>query len=947
MISPDLVARALTQIRKSAANYEYFFENLSSPEWLEPLRDAGLFTSPPEPIREGKYISFPGWPESRYLARMAAIESAAPVVYSIASRIPPTENVRVYHDLAEVALALPPDLGARFVSAAKAWIASPYQLLIPEQLGKLVQRLAENGKIRAAVDLAKTLLELVPESPTDAEASGRGEVRPHFDVWHYEKILRENVPALVGAGGDRALSMLCDLLDSALALSSPRREPNVWEDYSWIWHPAIEEHSQNSGQTARDALVAGVRDAAEQVVRCDVTVLARVVAELESRRWVVFRRLALHLVATFSESSLKAAEAKLTDRSLFDDLTVRHEYYRLAHASFAVLSPTGQETLLSYIEQGPDMQDAARWLSDALHREPSEEELVRYRRTWQLKHLSALKHALPPVWAERYREWSTKYGEPEHPEFAAYHSEGWAGASSPKAADELRALKVDELIEYLNSWQPPGEWRGPSREGLANELQALVASDPATYVTGAHHFGSARPIFVRAFVSGLRTAAGQGKRFEWAPVLELFAFVVQQPIEKRTDRGEFPEEDPNLAWTRKAIADFISDALGHEERSPPHSMQSQVWSVLRPLTEDPDPTPEDEKRYGPPNMDPFTMSLNTTRGQALHGVMSYVDWKSTHAPAEPGDKRDWITRYTEARDVLEQHLEPDRDPSLAVRSVYGQRLPQLAYLDIEWVKAHLPAIFPTNVDHQELRRAAWDAFVVFCNPQSALLPLLHGEYEHAVASLATRSVLKHGRDPVERLAEHLMVLYWWGDLDLAGGGLVTRFFSFATDEVREHALDFVGRSLSAPEALPADVLRRLQLLWEARFEAAKSRPEDHVEELSGFGWWFASGRFEYEWALKQLRGVVRLTKKIEPAHKVIERLADSADERPLESVLAFYEIVEADKQGWLVSLAQDDAERLLRAALSRDESRESAVEVLHRLGARGHSAFRKLLRPHG
>jgi hypothetical protein len=949
MTDPDLLARAVAQIRKSTANYEYFFEHLSSPEWLEPLRDAGFFTSPPAPVREGDYISFPGWPESRCLARMAAIESAAPIVYSIAVKIPATENVRVFHDLAEVALALPPDLGARFVAAAKVWIASPYQLLIPDQLGKLVLRLAENGKVRAALDLAKSLLELVPDSRGEAgdgaETRGLRDVRARFDEWHYEKILKETVPALALAGGNQALSVLCDLLASALDRAESRRQPGNWDDYSFIWRPAIEDHPQNSGHSAKDALVTGVRDAAEQLVRRDVMVLTDVVAELEARRWTVFRRIALHLAANFPDSSGSLAEARLTDRRLFDDVAMRHEYFNLARASFAALPEASQAIVLSYIEQGPDMEAAARWLTDALRREPSEEELLRYRRTWQLKQLSALEHSLPQVWAVRYQQWSEEYGKPEHPEFAAYHRSGWVGARSPKSADELRAFKTKELIQYLNSWNPPEHWDGASREGLANEWQALIASDPAPFVADANQFKALRPIFVRAFVSALRTAAGQGVRFEWAPILELFAWVVQQEAGDRSEGSEFRAEDPDLSWTQRAIADFVSDSLAHEERSPPYSLRAEVWRVLYPLTNDPDPTPEDERRYGPPNMDPFTQSLNTTRGQALHGVMNFIHWSSRHSPVERPDDRRWVTKCSEAREVLERHLQPARDPSRAVRSVYGQWLPTLVYLDVEWVKTHLRAILPDGAAFQELRDAAWDAYVVFCNPQSKLLPLLRGEYEYAVHSISVRAGSRHGRDPVERLAEHLMVFYWWGDLDLAADGLVSGLFSAATDSLREHALDFIGRSLCEPETPPPEVLGRLQALWESRFEVAKSRPADHVEELSAIGWWFASGRFDEEWALRQLRAVVRLTRKIEPAHKVVERLADSADARPLDALQAFEEIVDADKQGWLVTLVREDAKRLMKSALSHAESHDRAVDVLHRLGARGYSEFRQLLPP--
>ncbi len=947
MVSPDLVARAVAQIRKSAANAEYFFENLSSPEWLEPLKSAGFFSEPPPPVPEGEYISFPGWPESRYLARMAALESAAKTVFSIASKIPLTKNVRVFHDLAEIALALPPDLGAQFVPAAKAWINSPYQLLIPEQLGKLVQRLANGGKVGAALDLAKSLLELQPESQvgTGTNAGGSRDVRAHFDEWHYEKILREYVPALVEAGGERALSMLCDLLNAALELSNPNQDAGHKEDHSWIWRPAIEDHTQNSGQSVKDALVAGVRDAAEQVVRHDLTVLARLVAELEARGWTVFRRIALHLAATFAVPSTEVAEARLTDRALFEDISVRHEFYNLARAAFANIPASSQGTVLSYIEQGPDMEAAERWLKDALRRKPTSEELVRFKRTWQLERLSPLRDALSPPWSDRYQQWTTEFGAPEHPSFAAYHSSGWVGASSPKSADELRSLGIEALVRFLSTWEPSGRWGGPSREGLANELKVLVASDPAVYALGAMQFESARPIFLRALVSGLQTATGQGRQFAWASVLELLALIVQREVGTRSKPDGFPEEDPDLGWTRKAIADFISGALAHEERSPPDSMRTEVWKVLSPLAEDPDPTTEDEERYGPPNMDPFTMSLNTTRGQALHGVVNYAEWQYRHSAAEHGHDRRWLTQCVEARQVLEQHLEPAHDPSSAVRAVYGQRLPTLAYLDIEWVRAHLGAIFPGETEHRKLRDAAWDALVVFCAPQTALLPLLRDEYAHAVGSLESRSERKHGRDPVERLAEHLMTLYWWGDVDLAVDSLVSRFFSLATDDLREHAMDFIGLSLCGPETPPSEVLRRLQLLWEARFDVAKARPESHIEELSGFGWWFASGRFDYEWALRQLRAVVQLTRKIEPAHKVIERLADCVNMQPLGSLLAFEEIVEADKQGWLVSLAREDAERLLRAALARDESRASAVDVLHRLGAKGHSEFRNLLRP--
>lgn len=938
MITSDLVARAVAQIRKSRANYEYFFEKLDSPEWLEPLQKEGFFTSPPEPRREGQSISFPGWPESRYLARMAGVVSAADVVYSIASKIPPTENVRVNNDLAEIALALPPHLGARFVAAAKKWAVSPYQLLLPEQLGRLVQHLAVSGKIEAAIDLARTVLELVTAS------DAAGEVRPHFDEWAYSKILRENIPSLVEADGCRALLMFCDLLDSALQISHEKTGEGASEDYSYIWRPAIEDHSQNRDSSAKNALVEAVRDAAEQVVRQDPESLPRIVGELESRRWKVFRRVALHLIERFVEHAASLAEARVADRAAFDDIGVRHEYYHLLRAAFSVLSENAKQRILEYIEQGPDMEVAAGWLRDALKHEPSESELLRYKRAWQLKYLSAAKHALPQEWRERYQQWSEQYGEPEHPDFVSFHWSGWVGPSSPKKADELRSLTPEQLVGYLNSWEPSGRWDEPSREGLANELQALVVSNPGPYVEAALRFRALRPIFLRAFVMGLRGAASQGKPLEWAGVLELLKWIVNQETGLVEEAAPEPgAEDRDLSWTKKAVADFISDALAHQDREPPYALRRDVWSVLAPLADSADPTPEHERRYGPPNMDPFTLSLNTTRGQALHGVVNYLWWVGRHTEIERMDPRRLLAMCPEAQELLERHLRPDRDPSLAIRSVYGQAVPALAYFDLAWVQAHVAEIFPARAEQSALWEAAWNAYVVFCNPQRPLLQLLRSSYERAVQSLSGHSVGRQGRDPAERLSEHLLTFYWCGEIDLASDNLLQKFFAIASDDLREHAIRFVGHSLSEGEPPPPEVLHRLKLLWESRVEVAETRPLDHVEELSAFGEWFGSGRFDDEWALKNLRAVLRLARKIDRGDKVVERLAHLANTRPLDAVEAFEQVVDVDTQGWLLPLVREDAERLLRVALARDDSRERATDVLHRLGARGYSEFRRIL----
>ena len=113
MLSPDLVHKALELAKKRVVDYEFFFDHLKTPAWIEPLWQEDMFCYPPKAVREGNYIRFPPWPESRYLARMA--NQASALVLKVLLKVPETDNVRVHEDMTDAALAMPPELAAKWV----------------------------------------------------------------------------------------------------------------------------------------------------------------------------------------------------------------------------------------------------------------------------------------------------------------------------------------------------------------------------------------------------------------------------------------------------------------------------------------------------------------------------------------------------------------------------------------------------------------------------------------------------------------------------------------------------------------------------------------------------------------------------------------------------------------------------------------------------------------
>ena len=123
-------------------------------------------------------------------------------------------------------------------------------------------------------------------------------------------------------------------------------------------------------------------------------------------------------------------------------------------------------------------------------------------------------------------------------------------------------------------------------------------------------------------------------------------------------------------------------SAGFESKTSPIPIaeRERVWAVLAVLLHDPDPTPLHEERYGGANIGPRTLSLNTTRGQAMHAAVRYGLWIRRSMEADEPEavlREEGFASIPELREVLDQHLDPGCDPSIAVRSIYGQWFPWL------------------------------------------------------------------------------------------------------------------------------------------------------------------------------------------------------------------------------------------------------------------------------
>ncbi|HEX2052314.1 MAG TPA: DUF255 domain-containing protein [Actinomycetota bacterium] len=927
----------VTELIDNALHRRHFFDNLQNPAWIPPLKDAGIFDEPPAPIydlAEGT-VGSPPWPESKYLARMAVYDPET--VQHVAMAVPDADNVQVHEDLADVALALPADMAARFVPKAREWLKSPYLLHLPEKLANLMVRLAQGNQAQAAIELAEALYELRPADPSESKQPVwmPAEPRAKFSRFAYETLATEQLPQVADKAPLPAMELVADLLTSAIELSHRPGEADPPNDFSHLWRPAMYEHDQNADKTLREPLVKALVTIVENIAREQPSLVLEIVRRLERRPWHIFRRVALHLLRVWPEISPESIYRRLTDRHLFRDPHFHHEYLLLARDHFEELSPEDQAVILQWIDEGPDL---ALWSSDPATLDlDTPEKKQEYADRWRLNRLDMLHESLPPAALTRFEELVERFGPPEHPDLVVYFPGTRTDPTTPRQADDLHEAELGELVGFLAEWKPAPGLGNPTVEGLARKLAAVVAGEPRKFAEAARRFKELDPAYVWAVLLGLREAA-EGFEFPWRALLDLAGWAAEVKPGQQADRWR-PARIEIARLLSRGLQPPAAEKPDQEKQKRaqiPFRFRKEVWRAIAPLTNDADP--DIAPAAAPGRVATAIADSNATvRGEAMHAVCRYALWLRREIETS-SNARERLPRgfdeMPEVREVLDAHLDPAADPAPAIRSVYGRWFSYLLLLDPRWGSANVERIFPKEPGLEHLRDAAWEGHIGFSSPYDHLLGVIEAEYERAVDRVAGYEPPPPGAvSPLHRLAEHLTVFYLRGKIGLERSGMLARFFADAPDALRQHAVAFIGRSLKNQEGrVPADIAMRMQALWDKRMQAAEQSGDvkGFAGELSSFGWWFASRKLDVSWSIRQLLKVLDHGIKVEPANMVITALKEMDESLVNRKVEALSKILAMEQDSVnLVAWTEDSRQIIYQALNSRDDqARTTALSLL-------------------
>jgi hypothetical protein len=333
----------------------------------------------------------------------------------------------------------------------------------------------------------------------------------------------------------------------------------------------------------------------------------------------------------------------------------------------------------------------------------------------------------------------------------------------------------------------------------------------------------------------------------------------------------------------------------------------------------------------------------------MHGIMHYSLYIIRQQEKIENKKLKSGYIEPEVKGILDEKLDPAREPSLAVHSVFGAFFPQLHYLSRDWLEERLPTIFPPDEVKFLYWKAAWDAYIFASNVYLDVFMLLVPQYQRGIKLLSeTEDGQKHlGGSPNERLAQHIMRAYLSGLTDFGHENLLLDlFYANAPSPMCASGIFWLSKVLenekpSADEAL----WKKCWDLWQNRLRyAEKQGASQNTQEISNYMRWLDHCPVELDVLYPTLYLTVKYLHNGFDVRQLTSYAAKYCEKFPLEAATLLQNTILSAKEPWWAPEEKDE-EKILRVAMTSGnrEATKIASEVINYRGEQGDFRWKELL----
>ncbi|PIS42060.1 MAG: hypothetical protein COT24_05465 [Candidatus Kerfeldbacteria bacterium CG08_land_8_20_14_0_20_40_16] len=915
--------------QSTESKINYVFTKCKNSIWIKKLYNAGLFSNPPEIKKEGQYIQTPIWPQSQSLISIAAEEQD--FVLTVIDRYQYLKNPRIIEDFILASLSLGAESMKKVAELAiqNNWIKIPYTHKLPEHLTNLAVKIIVNSRFS---QIGWQLAEMIFSLQKKLESS-INDVEGYFDDWMYSHLLEKFTKAILIHQPNQTITLLGRLLNNSL-MTKTQSYDQEYNEISYIWRRDLWSSDYHT-ESVPNAIVSTLMGSLKEILDQDKKGLISALNELEKLPFQLFRRIEMTFYKMVPELFQDKIINILTNEKLYFETNTRGEVVDLLESQYQNLDLETKDHVHQIILEGPPQ------IKEMSVEKQKSKEIVDLKNHTMLDYLHPIASQLPKNLYGKYQAWVNKFGTPKYEEGI---TKTFIGPTSPQNVDQLNNMSLSELANYLISWTSTGGFAVPSAEGLGRVLSELIKKEPEKQQElGIKLFqGKARFVYLYHYFWGLEQALKEGKKFDWS-----IAINVAHDIVNLEDLSTFPNPGEKMEAGHDAvlqnIASLISEGLSSKSHPIPFQLRNKVWEIIDIVTEHEDPTPDHEKQYGGKNMDPHTMSINTTRGEAFHALMRYALWcnQGLYSVVHKTKKIDRLV--PEVKSKLEKHLDSFHDSSVAIRSVYGLYFPQLTYLNKDWLLKNIERIFPKEDKYAHLWRAAFETYLI----NSLYRDTFKMMYENYTLAIERVDGSEEEMERWEKsLAHHLALGYAYNFYK--SNELLNKLISQAPPTLQKEFIWFCGSNILIKELKVAskDIgieLPRLKQLW---IDYADNDNLNRII-LEPFGWWFVNSPFDPKQTISLYSKVLKKTGgKTEPIHQVIPELKNYAKDYPELTINIIKYLVQGmpysyDRVGFYTDELMEIMDIVKKSGVER--ATKLADDLIDQFVKSGYERFRELI----
>lgn len=866
--------QALDLVRRSGANYTFFFKNAQQPVWISVLKERDFFDEPPpgEADSDGT-MWYRLWQPLLFLQRVA--NSAPDQVVRILVDLPETDNPRTSHRICVIASEIEDiQSSLRLRPWIEKYVRSSNGLLDYRPITDLLRRWGNGSEDsrEAALNLLKSVVQFHrdPESETKEEQRRENvdpfdywntelKPSPRFEEWNYLQLMDKGVRTLAGKEPFRVASILIDATTRMIRLSSHQ---DNGEDISWVRLDQVDE----TFPEFNSIMIHTLTYACESVYKNTPESIVDLDKALRSKPWKLFKRLRHHIYAKNpNEQTLPWIRELIIEHTDYAGVGYDFEFLMMlvsacGHFGVRLLSKEERIKIFDEIIGGPleKLYLSVTGFSGAKY---TEEGAAQWKRFHQRKKLHPFVDLLFGSYKSYYQELEDEFrGLPlSNEDYLPFRtsSGGTVSYVSPQSFEVLAMKEDEELLELINKWDDEHEdsedWlKRITIRGLAEEFQelfknAILPQEGRLKFWFENRGRIERPVYVKAIIQAFQESAKARNFKGFAKWFEFCEWVLSHPDRKNEDGELLHENSSELPdwWTaRWAVMDFVGTCLG-KDMDLPITARDSIFKLLALLCTQPDWRLDHEKSVLSNGNSYINKAINNVRSRALFHLVDFGIWAQRH---DSDDRLDELTS------ILEKRFEDDAVCPLTMpeRALLGRQYGNLFAMNQVWAVKHKPDFFPQ--EDSPVWAVAFGHYLAGCQACIPYYKALKEDYEFALGDLEGKELL--GNESTDSLGQHLFDYYAWNVYPLQGeDSLLERFYSRTTSDPERWANLFhhVGRALSRRTAPLEENLRgRVVDFFDWRFQSGEP------EELRLFGFWLRAECLDPDWRLDALTKLLNL-----------------------------------------------------------------------------------------